>query len=131
LAKPAATRDDLAVALQEVVAGKTVSLPKTEAVGCLLGRVTASPQPTDLTYCRDISRILQRQCVECHRAGEIGPFALTEFDEVVGWGEMMVEVIDQGRMPPWHAADVAGHFVNARQMPESEKQALREWVAGG
>jgi thiol-disulfide isomerase/thioredoxin len=129
--KPAATRDDLALALKEVIAGQAVSVPRTDAVGCLLGRVTASPQPTELTYCNEVSRILQQQCVECHRAGEIGPFALTEYEEVVGWGDMMLEVIDNGRMPPWHAAGSVGHFVNARTMPEADKQMLREWVAGG
>ncbi|MEZ6064419.1 MAG: redoxin domain-containing protein [Planctomycetaceae bacterium] len=131
LTKPEANREELKAALTQIVTGQSVAVAKTEPVGCLLGRVTETPQPTRLTYCQEISRILQRQCVECHKAGEIGPFALTDYDEVVGWGEMIVEVIGDGRMPPWHASETQGHFVNARRMPEAEKLAVREWVAGG
>ena len=43
----------------------------------------------------------------------------------------MLEVIDDGRMPPWHANPQYGHFANARHMPDADKDALREWVAGG
>ena len=59
----------------------------------------------------EIADILNRRCVECHRAGQIGPFALTDYSEVIGWGQMMLEVIDQGRMPPWHADPAHGKFV--------------------
>ena len=125
------TRQDLVVAIEELLAGKSVSVPTTEPVGCIIGRVKSSEVSTELTYAKEISRILQRHCVECHREGEIGPFALTEYDEVVGWGEMMLEVIDEKRMPPWHANPAHGEFMNAREMPDSEVARLREWVEGG
>jgi hypothetical protein len=131
LTRPAPTRNDLELAIEELLAGRAVSVPRTTAVGCLIGRPSEVKTPTELTYCRDVSRVLQRHCVECHRAGDIAPFALTEFDEVVGWGETMLEVIADGRMPPWHASDDSGPFINARGMPEEDRQALREWVAGG
>jgi hypothetical protein len=69
--------------------------------------------------------------VECHRAGEIAPFALTDYDEVIGWADTMLETIDAGRMPPWHASPDYGHFANARFMSEADKQTLRDWVAAG
>lgn len=131
IARTKPTRNDLEIALKELVAGKQVSVAKTEPAGCLIGKVPQTKTPTDVTYSREVSRILKTHCVECHREGEIGPFSLTDYDEVIGWGEMMLEVIDQGRMPPWHANPKYGHFANARHMPESDKQTLREWVAGG
>jgi peroxiredoxin len=131
LTKPEPSREDLKIALNELLSGKSVSTPETEPTGCLIGRVPASDTTTEFTFAKDVSRILQKHCVECHQAGEIGPFALTEYDEVVGWGEMLIEVIDQGRMPPWHADPEVGHFVNAREMPESDKELLRNWVEGG
>lgn len=131
LVKPEPTRQDLRLALDELLAGKSVSKPRTIPVGCLLGRVPQVAVKTDLTFTNEIYRLLDKNCIECHRTGEIGPFALTDYDEVIGWGEMLVEVVDQGRMPPWHASPAYGHFQNAREMADEEKQMLREWVAGG
>lgn len=129
--KPSPTRHDLQAALDELLAGQPVSVPSTTAVGCRIGRRPAASVPTALTYCQEVSRILQRHCVECHRPGDIGPFALTEYEEVAGWGETLLEVIDEGRMPPWHARETSHHFVNAREMPAADREALREWVRGG
>jgi len=131
LAREQATREDLRIALDEVLAGKIVSVSETEAAGCLIGRIKRPVVNPSVTYARNVSRVLQRNCVECHREGEIGPFALTEYDEVVGWADMMLETIDDGRMPPWHANPAYGHFANARVMPEADKQVLRDWVAAG
>lgn len=126
------SRTHLRQALTELLRGEPVSVPQTFAPGCLIGRVR-QPEPgaSDVTFANHISRILQKHCVECHRPGEIGPFSLTDYDEVAGWGETMVEVIDNGRMPPWHAAPGHGDFANERLMPEREKQMVREWVQAG
>lgn len=75
--------------------------------------------------------MLQKHCVECHRTGEIGPFSLESFEDVVGWAETSMEVIDNGRMPPWHADSQHGSFANARQMPDEDKQVIRDWIAAG
>lgn len=86
-----------------VTAGRAVTIPVTSPTGCLIelpDPEAESPLTTQVTFAREASRILERHCVECHRAGEIGPFALEDFDEVIGWGDMLLEVIDQQRMPP-------------------------------
>jgi thiol-disulfide isomerase/thioredoxin len=124
-------RDDLRIALEELLAGKTVSVPRTTVSGCLIGRVKQTSASPKVTFSRDVARVLQRNCVECHRAGEIGPFALTDYDEVVGWADTILEVVEAGRMPPWHADPRHGEFANARHMPEDDKQVLRDWVAAG
>jgi hypothetical protein len=56
---------------------------------------------------------------------------LTDYDEVVGWGEMMLEVVAQERMPPWHADPRYGKFIGARRMPAADRQTLAAWVAQG
>lgn len=131
VARGRAQREDLRIALQEIIAGKPVSVPFTDVTGCLIGRVKQSVSDNKVTYCKDVSRVLRAHCVECHRPGEIAPFALTDYDEVIGWANTMLETIDDGRMPPWHASPEHGHFSNARVMPEADKQALRDWVAAG
>ncbi|MEQ9409259.1 MAG: redoxin domain-containing protein [Fuerstiella sp.] len=128
-------RRDLLIAIQELLAGRAVSVPETTALGCLIGRVTKKttipPVQNDITYSKHVVPVLQKHCVECHRAGEIGPFAMDSYGEVAGWADTMLETIDNGRMPPWHANPKYGRFQNARHMPESDRQILRDWVAGG
>jgi hypothetical protein len=69
--------------------------------------------------------------VECHRAGEIAPFALTNYAEVAGWADTIVEVIEDGRMPPWHANPKHGKFANERKLTDNEKQLIAQWVKNG
>lgn len=125
------TRDDLRIAIQEYLAGEVVSIPATTAAGCRIAKRRPIDPDADVTYARDVSKILNKHCVECHRTGEIGPFALTDYEEIVGWADMMVEVIDNNRMPPWHASDDHAKFVNSRRMSEAEKETLRRWVQSG
>src|SRR5438132_6879780 len=69
------TRHDLKIALEEILAGKLVSVPRTEPAGCPLERV-ARPAAARTTYYRDVAPVLNRRCVSCHRPGGIGPFSL-------------------------------------------------------
>ncbi|MDB5386539.1 MAG: alkyl hydroperoxide reductase/Thiol specific antioxidant/Mal allergen [Planctomycetaceae bacterium] len=131
VARKQPTRDDLRLALEELLAGKPVRVATTEAAGCLIGRVKPAATNHQVTFNNQVSRILDRHCTECHRAGEIGPFALTSYDEVIGWGDTLIETIDSDRMPPWNANPKHGQFANARVMPEADKQTLRDWVAAG
>ncbi len=131
IARSSANQHDLAVAIEELLAGQTVSEPRTTAVGCLIALPREPSSKSDVTFCDQVSRILQEHCVECHRSGEIGPFALDDYDEVIGWADMSMEVIDQGRMPPWHASPEHGSFANSRYMSEEDKETLRRWIAAG
>jgi peroxiredoxin len=133
VSRGSASRDDLRIAIEELLAGKPVAVPQTEAAGCLMGRTKkpSGENGSSPTWAREVSRVLQRNCVECHRTGEIGPFSLDNYDDARGWADMSMEVIDQGRMPPWHADPAHGQFANARVMPEADKQTLRNWMKAG
>lgn len=125
------TRHDLRIAIDELLASKSVSVTRTETVGCAIGRVRTPVANANVTFCKQVSRILNQHCVECHRPGEIGPFSLTDYDEVTGWGDTILETVETGRMPPWNANPSYGHFRNSRMMSEAEKQVLRDWVTAG
>ncbi len=141
IARADATEHDLRNAIDQLLAGKPVTHPVTKAVGCLISLPRESlaknaspavaPESPSVTYCNEVVRVLQKHCVECHRTGEIGPFTLDDYDEVAGWADMMVEVVDNGRMPPWHATDNHAKLANARIMPTADKQVLRDWAAAG
>ena len=123
--------EDLRVALEELLSEKEVSSPVTEAVGCIIGRIRKPDPNSPVTYSNQIARIMQDRCVECHRPGEIAPFSLLEYDEVVGWAEMIAEVVEQSRMPPWHADPAHGTFENDRRLSDAEKELVFEWVRRG
>jgi peroxiredoxin/mono/diheme cytochrome c family protein len=118
-------------AIDQLLAGKEIATPSTESVGCFIGRVREPDKDAPVTYSNQIARIFQDRCVECHRSGEIGPFAMTDYSEVAGWAETIAEVVRDQRMPPWHAAPGTAHFRNDRSMPEAEKELVYQWVEAG
>ena len=63
--------------------------------------------------------------------GRIGPFELTSYDKVAGWGEMIREVVDAGRMPPWHANPAHGEFKNDSRLSDRDKKLIATWVENG
>ncbi len=139
VSRPQPVRQDLKIAIDQLLAGQVVSEPKTKAVGCIIGRSKHSPASAGsetpsaaaVTYNRDIAPILNAHCVECHRAGEIGPFPLTSYEAVLGWEETILEVIGDKRMPPWNANSEYGHFKNDPRLSDQELALLKAWVADG
>jgi peroxiredoxin len=129
--RDAATREDLALALDELLAGKPVTNAVTEAPGCFIGRVHEPVAGAEVTYTSHIAALFNRRCVECHREGEIAPFSLTSYEDVVGWADTIAEVVRDERMPPWHANPEHGQFSNDCRMSEPEKQLVYDWVDAG
>src|SRR5262249_60232905 len=84
-----------------------------------------------VTDAKHVSRILQKNCQECHRPGQIGPMALLSYDAAVSWSEMIREVVSDGRMPPWHADPKYGKWTNDRRLAKAEKEQLLAWLDGG
>ena len=126
-----AQRNYLVDALEALLAGKEIETPETETIGCHIGRILEADESSEVTYSNQISRILQNNCVQCHREGEIAPFELTDYDEVVGWAEMIEEVVKEQRMPPWHADPQHGKFKNDARLSERDKQLIYAWVKAG
>jgi peroxiredoxin len=121
----------LASAIDELLAGKTVSKSETATVGCFIGRVRPAELGSAITYSNQVVRILNKRCVSCHRPGEAAPFAMTNYTEVSGWADAIAEVVRQRRMPPWLASPKYGHFSNDRSMPDEEKEVLYQWASAG
>ncbi|HZZ82312.1 MAG TPA: redoxin domain-containing protein [Gemmataceae bacterium] len=130
--RPAPTRRDLANAIDQVLAGKTVTTAKTPVEGCF---ITKAPRPkaakAEVTYAKDVSRILQNRCQECHRPGQIAPMPLLSYDDASSWAQMIREVVQDRRMPPWHADPKIGSFANDRRLSDDERNKLLTWVDAG
>src|SRR5262249_3761360 len=126
------TRRDLAIALDEVLAGKEVTTKKTAVEGCFITKLpTPKVAKTGVTYAKEVSRILQKNCQECHRPGQIGPMPLLTCDDASAWAQMIHEVVSEKRMPPWHADPKHGKFANDRRLSDDERTKLLAWIDAG
>lgn len=126
-----ARTDDLENALKEIQAKKKITLPVTEAVGCLITRKDRSTKKGDITYTKQISRLFQNRCAECHHPGTAAPFSLTTYEDAQNWSAMIKEVVVQRRMPPWNADPRYGHFSNDLRMTQTEIDTLVTWMNDG
>ncbi len=147
-------------ALDAIVANGNVKLTGTRVAGCLLDRVDPKPveaakaprvrAPSPevnaryeerehdksiklgaVTYASDAARIIQDKCQSCHRPGQVGPFSLLSYDDARKHSAMIREVVDERRMPPWHADPRYGHFANDRSLSARERATLLAWVDQG
>ena len=124
-------KSDLAEALSAVLAGRAVVHPKTLAFGCIIRRPAAAVASSQITYSHDVAPILQRQCVTCHRAGEIGPMALNSYAQAAAWRGDIKRYTQSRQMPPWKADPGAGDFQDARRLTGKEIATLTRWVDSG
>ena len=125
------TRNELREAIDSLLAGEKIAIAKTEPAGCIIGRAKKTPPRGDVTYTSHIADIFNRRCLECHRDGEIAPFPLASYDDALGWEDMIVEVIQEKRMPPWFANPEHGSFANDARLTDKEKSLIIQWVENG
>lgn len=126
-------RQDLKEAIDELLAGKPISVPTTKALGCTIqrkpnGKAVAS---SDVTYCKDVAPIIQTQCQGCHRPGEVGPFSLMTYRHAVKWADDVNEYVQNRKMPPWKPVGSDGMFRDERGLTEAEIATIAKWVDGG
>src|SRR5262249_28000529 len=157
----AATAEYVRDALEAILADRAVAVAATPVNGPLLDRVEVKPAagqgvvprlrraapalvgaleevegkvPVDVgrvTYAGDVARILQERCQSCHRPGQVAPFPLLSYDDARSHAAMIAEVVDDRRMPPWHADPRYGHFKNDRHLTPRERETLLPWVEQG
>lgn len=158
--KAAPTQNFLRDALDSVLTSQPVAVSSAPVVGCLLDRVTpkavakvkgprvrpaarsivealkekGADTPVTVgkvTYAADVAAIVQAKCQSCHRPGQVGPFSLEKYDDARGHAAMIREVVDDRRMPPWHADPRFGKFSNDRSLTPRERAVLLAWVEQG
>ena len=90
--------------------------------------LAAAPAPT---FSKDVAPILYRNCATCHRPGEAAPMSLLTYKDARPWAKSIRQFVSSGQMPPWHATEAHGVFLNDRRLTEAEKETLTSWVDAG
>jgi hypothetical protein len=118
---------ELKDAIAAVLSGKDVKAAEVEAVGCPLPEV--DEPKTSPTYCKDVAPILQKNCQECHRPGQVGPFPLETYEQARKRASDISAVVEDRKMPPWKAAPHFGvPFKDARTLSDRDIATLVAWV---
>jgi thiol-disulfide isomerase/thioredoxin len=126
--KPMASREDLKMAIDDVLAGKEVSVAETTVDGCVITAPVEKVKVEDLSFYKDIAGIMLKHCSNCHHEGTAAPFALMSYEDVVSNAEMIREVVRDETMPPWYAHPAHGKFQNDASLTEEDKSKLLAWL---
>jgi hypothetical protein len=93
-----------------------------------LGAFAADEIPT---FSADVAPILYTNCATCHRPGEIAPMSLLTYDQARPWAKSIKEKVALGQMPPWHATQPRGTFLNDRRLTDADRDVLIRWASNG
>jgi copper type II ascorbate-dependent monooxygenase-like protein/cbb3-type cytochrome c oxidase subunit III len=83
-----------------------------------------------VTYSKEVARIFQAKCQQCHRDGDVAPMALNGYETAVEWSRDILNVLNNGTMPPWKPVPGYGDFRDSRALTDDEKQTLMDWLSG-
>src|SRR3954469_24699360 len=98
-------------------------------VGCLLGMAPIAATSPNVTFNKDVLPVLQKNCQNCHRPGEVAPMSLLTYEQARPWAKSIKNAVVSKKMPPWFAE--AGHFKNERTLSTSEIAMLTSWADNG
>lgn len=86
---------------------------------------------TQTTYYGDVEPILQKNCIECHQKGGVGPFPLTTFEDVAKRSKFIGRVTESRYMPPFPADRTFQRYANERGLTEGEIANIQAWIKQG
>lgn len=127
----AQAKSALEAALEKVLDGRPLDFAETSVAGCLLTPPKVLGRETPPTYFGQILPLLDRACISCHWSTEATGIRLFLPEDVEKHANMLAEVMDNGRMPPWCAAGADVPLVNQRSVTDADRTMVRAWIAAG
>jgi hypothetical protein len=88
------------------------------------------PITTNLTWTKEISRVVYRRCGSCHRP-EGRAFSLLTYADARPWAKGIRDEVLNRRMPPWDAVKGVGEFRDDMSLSLPEIDLIVNWVEGG
>ncbi|MGH9386786.1 MAG: c-type cytochrome [Vicinamibacterales bacterium] len=89
-----------------------------------------TPITTTIVFQKEIARIFQKKCFQCHTPGNLA-MSLTTYKDARPWAVAIKEEILERRMPPWSAVSGYGHFANDMSLTTREVSLILAWADGG
>ena len=86
------------------------------SLACSLTAAAAMAATSGVTFNKDVLPVLQKNCQECHRPGEVAPMSLLTYAEARPWAKALKAAVVTQMMPPWFADPKYGHFANDRRL---------------
>lgn len=129
--KNSASETYLKDALNAILKGKSVASKKEITRGCTVTRLSTIEKNSTFNYSDHIAPILANTCVQCHRDGGRAPWAMEDYQTVVGWSGMIKEVLLSKRMPPWKADPTIGDFKHNFSLEDSNARKIVRWIDQG
>jgi hypothetical protein len=93
--------------------------------------VFAAPDPSKVTFNRDVLPILQKNCQSCHRPGEVTPMSLLTYSDTRPWAKSIKAAVVSKKMPPWLADAGYSHYKNDRTLSAEDIATLTAWADNG
>ena len=103
---------------------RTVTLALSTAVFMAATHSAYATTPSKPTFNEHVAPILYKNCVNCHREGDIAPMSLITYSEVRPWAKSIRKAVETGMMPPWHADEGIGTFSNDRRLSQDERDTI-------
>ena len=91
------------------------------------GLIASAAMAASPTFNKDVAAILYKNCVSCHRPGEIAPMSLIDYKSARPWAKSIRNAVLTGKMPPWFADPKYGHFSNDSRL--SDRDIVRIAIA--
>ena len=88
------------------------------------------PITTQITWNRDISRIIYKRCASCHHDGGQA-FSLMNYQAARPWAKAIKEEVLERRMPPFAAVKGFGEVKDEDALTQEELHIIADWVEGG
>ncbi len=85
----------------------------------------------DVTFVDHVGPLVHQACASCHRPGQAAPFSLLTYHDVAKRSGMILDVVEDGYMPPWPPSSDHLPFEGERRLDEAQVQLLREWIDAG
>lgn len=102
------------------------------ALGVFLSVGSSEATPAaSVTFSKDVAPIIQKNCMGCHRPGEVAPMPLTNYKEARPWARSIQEKVVSRVMPPWLADPRHDDFSNDCRLSQKEIDTIAAWVEGG
>jgi len=84
-----------------------------------------------VTYNRDVLPIFEKNCVGCHRPGQIAPMSFLTYETTRPWAPQIKAVVLAKKMPPSVSSPHYIMLTKEDGLTQAEVDTIVKWVDGG